>query len=457
MAAGLHYNGGWRQEADVEEDNVQRLQVSENRRFLVYEDGRPFFYLGDTAWELFHRLDREEAEAYLQDRAAKRFTVIQAVVLAEREGLTVPNPYGHLPLRENDPTQPNEPYFQHVDDIVGRAAALGMFIGMLPTWGDKWNRGRGAGPEVFTPENARTYGTWLGQRYAEAPIIWILGGDRDVENDRHRAIIRAMAAGLREGDGGAHLASFHPRGGHSSAEYWHEDAWLDFNMLQSGHVRNRDNYHRVAADCARLPVKPCMDAEPAYEDHPSSFNLDDGYLDDYDVRKGLYWALFAGACGHTYGCHDIWQMWQEGREPATFARTPWQKALHLPGSGQVGYARALLESRPYLSRVPDQGLVVSDVGEGTHHIRATRDADGSYALVYLPSCRPVTIDLERLSGEMLEVYWFDPRTGEARRGGQVPRAGQRTLVPPTVWPDWVLVLDDAARGYPHPGTRSLSG
>jgi hypothetical protein len=211
----------------------------------------------------------------------------------------------------------------------------------------------------------------------------------------------------------------------------------------------------VAADYIRAPVKPCMDAEPAYEDHPSSFNLDNGYLDDYDVRKGLYWGLFAGACGHTYGCHDIWQMWQEGHEPATFARTPWQKALHLPGSGQVGHARALLESRPYLSRVPDQELIVSEVGEGTHHVRATRDADGSYAMVYLPSCRPVTIDLERLSGETLKVYWFDPRSGEARRGGQVSRAGQRTFTPPTVWPDWVLVLDDAARQYPLPGTRSL--
>src|SRR5829696_3180637 len=39
-----------------------RLKVSENRRFLVKEDGSPFFYLGDTAWELFHRLDREGAE-----------------------------------------------------------------------------------------------------------------------------------------------------------------------------------------------------------------------------------------------------------------------------------------------------------------------------------------------------------------------------------------------------------
>lgn len=53
-----------------------RLKVSENKHFLVREDGAPFFYLGDTAWELFHRLNREEADRYLADRAAKRFTVI---------------------------------------------------------------------------------------------------------------------------------------------------------------------------------------------------------------------------------------------------------------------------------------------------------------------------------------------------------------------------------------------
>ena len=37
------------------------LKVSDNRRFLVHEDGSPFFYLGDTAWELFHRLTLDEA------------------------------------------------------------------------------------------------------------------------------------------------------------------------------------------------------------------------------------------------------------------------------------------------------------------------------------------------------------------------------------------------------------
>lgn len=434
---------------------MQSLRVSDNRRYLAYENGRPFFYLGDTAWELFHRLDREEADLYLGDRAAKRFTVIQAVVLAERDGLVAPNPYGHLPLRENDPARPNEAYFRHVDTIVNRAADLGLVIGMLPTWGDKWNQKWGVGPEIFTPENAYAYGLWLGKRYAEAPIIWILGGDRPVETPAHREIVRAMARGLREGDGGRHLASFHPSGGHTSADTWPDEDWLNFHMLQSGHRRNQDNYRVVAEDYARTPTKPCMDAEPAYEDHPSAFDLDNGYLDDYDVRKGLYWGLFAGACGHTYGCHDIWQMWQEGREPATFTRTPWQRALHLPGSAQVQHARALLESRPYFSRIPDQSLIISEAGEGTHHVQATRDADGSYALIYLPSCKPVTLDLEKLSGEVLDVTWYDPRTGAARRGGQVRRQGQQSFTPPTVWPDWVLVLDDAAREYPAAGTVAL--
>lgn len=82
--------------------SVQRLKVSDNKRFLVKADGSPFFYLGDTAWELFHRLNREEADRYLKNRASKGFTVIQAVALAEIDGLNDPNPYGHRPLLNNE-------------------------------------------------------------------------------------------------------------------------------------------------------------------------------------------------------------------------------------------------------------------------------------------------------------------------------------------------------------------
>ena len=127
------------------------LKVSENKHFLMFEDGTPFFYLGDTGWELFHRLTKEETEKYLENRRSKGFTVIQAVVLAELDGLNTPNAEGNKPLINNNPLTPNEKYFEHVDWVLKKAEEKGIFIGMLPTWGDKWNQKWGVGPQIFNP------------------------------------------------------------------------------------------------------------------------------------------------------------------------------------------------------------------------------------------------------------------------------------------------------------------
>jgi hypothetical protein len=418
------------------------LKVSENRRFLVHDDGTPFFYLGDTAWELLHRCTLAETEHYLQDRAAKGFTVIQTVVLAELDGLRVPNRQGDLPLHDQDPARPNEAYFQHVDAVVEMAAALGLHIGLLPTWGDKWNLKWGVGPEIFTPDNARAFGRFVAARYADQPIIWILGGDRPIETEDHRAIMRAMAEGVREGDGGRNLITFHTWGPHATSEYVHDEPWLDFHTCQSGHKRNYPNWKFIEADYARTPVRPCMDAEPAYEDGADDIrNLDGGFIDDYEVRKSLYWSLFAGAHGYTYGCWDIWQMWDVDRAPMMWPRRPWREALQLPGASQVGHARRLLLNRPFLSRIPDQSMIVGEPGEGTYHVRATRDDGGSYALVYVPSGRPVDLDLGALRSEHIAAAWFDPRTGTSRAIGTVPKSERATFTPPAGGPDWVLVLD----------------
>ncbi|MFO0888844.1 MAG: glycoside hydrolase family 140 protein [Isosphaeraceae bacterium] len=398
-------------------------RVSENHRFLLDQAGKPFFYLADTAWELFHRLSREEADVYLKNRAANRFNVIQAVVLAEH-GFDVPTPGGHIPLQNQDPTRPLEPYFQDVDWVVRRAEELGMCVGMLPTWGDKWNKKWGQGPEIFTPENARTYGEFLGKRYRDRPIVWILGGDRPIESERHKAIIRAMAEGLRAGDGGRHLITYHPMGGAGSADWLHDEPWLDFNMCQTGHGFNHENFRRIAADYARTPVKPCLDAEPGYEDHPAEFNAKNGYLDAYEARKFAYWAVFAGACGHTYGCHDIWQFFAPGRKPITAARTPWREAMLLPGAGQMQHLRALIESRPMLARIPAQDMILGDPGKGTDRIAATRAEDGSYAFVYASSGMSFSLNLEPLSGEKIRTWWLDPRSGDVREGEVFVRRGR---------------------------------
>ncbi|MBC8140812.1 MAG: glycoside hydrolase family 140 protein [Armatimonadetes bacterium] len=425
------------------------LRVSDNRRFLQESDGTPFFYLGDTAWELFHRLTLAQADEYLTDRAAKGYTVIQCVALAEFDGLETPNANGDTPFVGTDLTQPNEGYWAHMDAIVTRIAEHGMVAGLLPTWGDKWNKGGwGAGPEIFTPENARVFGKWIGERYKTAPsLIWILGGDRKIESDTHRAIIREMAAGIAEGDAGKHLQTFHPQGQFTSSSEFHNDDWLAFNMYQTGHTFDRDNYRSIGEDYALTPPKPCLDGEPGYEDHPNAFRRETGYMDDYECRKFLWWATLAGACGHTYGCHDIWQFYDESiSPPVNFPRTPWREAMQLPGAGQMQHAKNLFLSRPYFSRVPDQSVIVSDTFDDelrrTHHIQASRDANGAYIFVYSASGQGFTVDMSKLSGTATGA-WLDPRTGKNKECGTFANTGTQEFTPPSKGRgcDWVLMLD----------------
>src|SRR4051794_29203721 len=396
---------------------LPRLRVSDNKRFLVTADDRPFFWLGDTAWELFHRLNREDAERYLRRRAGQRFTVVQAVALAEFDGLTAPNAYGETPLRNNDPTQPNEAYFAHVDWIVARANALRLYVGFLPTWGDKWNKKWGVGPEIFTPENAYRYGEWLGRRYRDAGIVWILGGDRPVENDTQREILRAMVRGLRAGDGATHLITVHPPGGQGSSTWFHDDEWLDFNMRQNGHGPDyTGRYDRTRADYDRTPVKPVLDGEPIYEDHPVSFDAAKlGHSIASDVRRALYWDLFSGAFGHTYGHHSVWQMWTPERTPINNPLLPWTEAINQPGAAQMQHGRALIESRPFLTRIPAPDVIVASAvptsvpGAGRYQFTATRDEAGSYAMVYAPIGRPFTVRMSVITGTRVKAWWFNPR------------------------------------------------
>ena len=439
------------------------LKISENKRFIVTADGQPFFWLGDTAWELFHRLNREEAERYLRNRAERRFTVIQAVVLAELDGLGDPNPYGHVPLRKDDPTQPIEEYFAHVDWIVAKANELGLYVGMLPTWGDKWNKKWGVGPEILTTDNAQRYGEWLGARYKGANIIWLLGGDRPVESDAQRDIIRAMARGVRAGDGGAHLMTLHPPGGNGSSTWFHDDQWLDFNMRQNGHVPEfTGRYEETRADYERTPVKPVLDGEPIYEDHPVSFDAKKlGHSISGDVRRPLYWNLFTGAFGHTYGHHSVWQMWTPERKPINNPLMPWFEAIDQPGAAQMQHGRALMESRPFLTRIPDQEVIApnpiptSVPGAGRYRFVSTRDTEGTYAMVYAAASRPFAVRMNAITGGKVKAWWFNPRSGEATAIGTFANTGERTFTPPDKGEmlDWVLVLDDESKGYPPPGTR----
>ncbi len=419
------------------------LKVAANGRHLSQADGKPFFWLADTAWELFHRLDREEAETYLRVRAAQGFSVVLAVVLAELDGLRTPNAYGQCPLQNGDPSSPNEAYFEHVDFVVRRAAAHGLVVGLLPTWGDKWNKLWGVGPEVFSPANARVFGEFLGRRYRDDPIVWVLGGDRNPRNETDLALVRAMAGGLRDGDGGRHLMTYHPQGGSCSAEFFPDESWLDFHMFQSGHGPAIDpNYRATLQYREHLPVKPVVDGEPLYEDHPINWQPANGWFDDFASRRTGYWSMLSGAMGHTFGNHNVWQMWQPGRDPVTHARTPWQEAIHWPGAGQAGIFRRFFESIDWVCLVPAHELVTDAPNAAGRAVLAARTETGDCTVVYSPYGSAFGLNPGIVSGDPARAHWVNPRDGS-----RIPV----TRPPGLVWKppgdegrgnDWVLVISE---------------
>jgi hypothetical protein len=237
-------------------------------------------------------------------------------------------------------------------------------------------------------------------------------------------------------------------------------------MRQNGHAPEyTGRYDQTRADYDRAPVKPVIDGEPIYEDHPVSFNAKNlGHSIAADVRRPLYWDLFGGACGHTYGHHSVWQMWSSGRNPINGPLMPWNEAIDQPGAAQMQYARRLLESRPFLTRIPDDSVIVANrvptsvPGAGRYRFVATRDSEGSYLMVYAPVGRNFTVQMNKIKGSRVNAWWFDPRNGQATAAGVFPTLGVREFTPPNPGEhlDWVLVLDQADKEFAPPGAKPLA-
>ncbi len=421
-----------------------KLQISPNRHYIIGTDGSPFFYLADTAWRLLYALDRGAADHYLTDRAAKGFNAIQLVVFDIRYQ---PNTAGACPYIGNDPTRPNEEFFAHLDWVVDRCQQLGMHAVILPNWGYIVTGVTPGGDYMLadplvTLENAYQQGRFLGQRYAGRSVIWMLGGDQPEHGKG--AVFARQAEGIRAGDGGTGLITYHPSGGQASSTWFHDAPWCDFNIVQSGHLLDNPNWRFIAADWARDPPKPTLDAEPMYENMPQHLRDFGPRADDWQVRKQAYWAVFAGACGHTYGCNDVFMFYAPGGSKPTFgANMPWRIALQLPGSHQMRYLKSLIESIPYQSRIPDDGLIVRvDRAASEGRVCATSSASRSQALVYSSHGHGFTVDMEALAGSAVSCCWFDPRSGVASEPEVLPGRAFHSFFPPKQGRgyDWVLRL-----------------
>jgi hypothetical protein len=418
-----------------------QFSVSENKHFIL-KNGKSFFWMGDTAWELFARLNKEEVATYFKTRSEQGFTVIQASAAELDDKHITANAYGETPVINKDLTKPNEKYFEFVDYVIDEAEKYHLNIALLPTWG--------SGAEKFNEKNGAIYAAWIAKRYKnKTNLIWILGGDNDPGKENNIAVWCAMGNAIMKETGGKALISYHSKPNRlGSAEWFRNESWFSFNVFQNGHCRDEDVYNKMFPAYNALPLKPEVDAEPIYEDHPVCFNVQDlGTSSAYDVRKYAYLDLFSGAFGHTYGCHDVWQMYSPKHQPINGAHYYWYDALKLPGANQMQYVRKLMESHPYLDRVPDQSVIIENNNTPAERIQATRGND--YIFVYTAIGKPFTVIASKIKGDQLNAYWYNPRDGKLTAIGAVPNNQNNKFTPPSrgYGKDWVLILDDASKNY----------
>jgi len=439
---------------NIKNSTAPPLRISENHRFLESGNNDPFFWLGDTGWLLFMKLNREETGHYLETRHQQGFNVIQVMVLHNVRNAV--NAYGDSAIMNHQVNKPlitegnsfEDPlqydFWDHVDWIIDLAASKGIYMALVPVWGSNVRAGH------VTSVQATEYGTWIAGRYKDKPnVIWLNGGD--VRGDDSTDVWNALGSAIRKTSPGQ-LITFHPFGRTQSSTWFHHESWLDFNMFQSGHRRydqdtsglayGEDNWKYAVDDYSKVPVKPTLDGEPSYEGIPQGLHdTTQPYWTDKDVRRYAYWSVFAGCCGFTYGHSSIMQFYKTtDLNPGYGAKQYWNIALNAPGSNQMKHLKNLILSKPFFERIPANDMLAEPQAEKYDYIAITRGHD--YLFAYTWTGREFSLNLEKMPDGKYNSTWYDPRTGNSVPG-DIYNKGMVTFNPPGEHEpgnDWVLIL-----------------
>ncbi len=364
------------------------VKVSENGRYFVDQKGDPVFWMGTTQWQLFRDNTPADARTIIENVKGKGFAFVQVMLFGPGDG-TKANIDGEKPFTSVDPLTPNEGYFRNVDAAVRCARENNLVISMT-LYHQRWRK-------LITVQNARGWARWLAQRYKDVPtIVWSMTPEAKPE---FLAVLRELAAGLHEGDGGAHLITFKPDPAPYSSSFAHQEKWLDFDSMQTWKSVNLI-YPMVTKDYQLKPVKPVLMAEGAYE-AGSEYGFD---VTPLWVRRQAYYSYLAGA-SFTYGHNDSWRVLPS-----------WKKSLDAPGAVQMGILK-----KTFLG---PQGVVVP--GARSNRLRPRRkDRRRHFEPGGATQGRAVDHGLSRFQGDRLPRSVPVCRRRESRRPLDRPEDGPR--------------------------------
>jgi len=393
------------------------VKVSANGRYFVDQKNDPVFWLGTTQWQIFREYTLEEVRTILDKTKERGFVFVQAMLMGVGDG-TKTNVYGQKPWINNDPLTPNEAYFQNVDAVI-RAARERHLIISVTLYHQRYRK-------YITVDNARSWAKWLAQRYQAMPnIVWSMTPEAQPD---FVPVLRELAAGLREGDGGTHPITFKPDPAPYSSSFIHGESWLDFDSMQTWKSVELI-YPMVTHDYNLKPVKPVLMAEGAYE-AGSEYGFD---VTPLWIRRQAYYSYLCGG-HHTYGHNDSWRV-----------LPTWKQALDAPGAVQLSILKKVfLDRKEWWKLVPDQTVFASGGNtNGTVLNLTARHEDGRWIMVYLGSQASFSINLEKIRAvDTAKAFWIDPRSGNTVSIGSFQNTGAKSFSTPDGWEDALLIVEE---------------
>lgn len=424
------------------------IRVARDRRHFEHSDGTPFFWLGDTWWMgLVERLRwPDDFQVLAADRVRKGFTVVQIVA-----GL-----YPDMPERDprganeagfpynDDYTRVNPAYFDMADLRIRYLADQGIMPCIVGCWGYYL--------PILGVEKTKRHWRYLVARWGAYPVAWCLAGEGSMpyylSKTRERDV-RMQQAGwtelgryVRSIDPYRHMITIHPS---TSARATVTDpSVLDFDMLQTGHS-DRDSIPNtmklISAAHATEPVMPVIDGEVCYEGIQEASRQ--------EVQRFMFWScVLSGAAGHTYGANGIWQVNTPdhpfGASPhgRSWGDTPWQTAYRLPGSAQLGLAKALLAKYQWWRMEPHPEWIDPHWSTDNYFQPYGAGISRELRLFYFPRTGRVNHLVKALEPDVrYSAYWWNPVNAAETRIGEIDgNSGQWQPPPPPIFQDYVLVL-----------------
>ncbi len=338
------------------------IRIADDRRHFAYADGTPFFWLGDTWWMgLCERLHwPDDFKTLAADRRDKGFNVIQIVAglypdmpaFDERGRNEAGFPW------EKDYSRIRPEYFDQADERLFYLADQGFTPCLVGAWGYHlpW----------MGVEKMKRHWRYLVARYGALPVVWCVAGEINLPyyldkgfprgGEKQTADWEDVIRCVRKINAFGRPLTVHPTGlpPLSGRALYKDQELLDFDMLQTGHGGKEvlaPSIRTLQTSYESKPTMPVVNGEVCYEALLGRIPA--------DVPRLMFWAsVLSGAAGHTYGANGIWQVNRKdrpyGKSPhgGDYGHLPWGEAMKLPGSGQLGMAKRLLEKYPWQRFAP---------------------------------------------------------------------------------------------------------